>query len=361
VGIVEQVNARYELLPRGHYTWETPEALIAAANNQPKVSTREYEMLVEIYQAQNAIGIARAARADRFAPETLAKAENLLAQSRQIHDRKGDFSLCLQQAREATQTAEDARMISEQREKQESAARLEADAAAARQAQAVAEQNAQQARANATVAQAQVQNAQAQAQAQIEAERNARLRAEADANAARELAAKLQSEINSVQQPRASRRDRDRDEESERKALRAKLLDKLNETSLTTRDTSRGLVVVVPDSGFSGSQLRPHYFAETRKLASLLAQYRNLRVEVEGHSDTSSSAPQAAARAQLVADMLRSSGLNTHSTDHGDTRPLGPNDSSRGRQENRRIEIVVSGDSIGSLALWDRTYPVVPR
>src|SRR3974377_2519982 len=96
-------------------------------------------MLLEIYQAQNAIGIARAARADQFAPEVLAKAERLLEESRQRYEHKGDRTLPLQEARESCQTAEDARLIAEQHQRQEDGARLRAEADGARQAQMTAE------------------------------------------------------------------------------------------------------------------------------------------------------------------------------------------------------------------------------
>jgi outer membrane protein OmpA-like peptidoglycan-associated protein len=45
----------------------------------------------------------------------------------------------------------------------------------------------------------------------------------------------------------------------------------------------------------------------------------------------------------------------------GSTRPIAGNNSSSGREQNRRVEIVISGDPIGAMAYWDRTYPLLHR
>src|ERR1700733_177556 len=79
VGKIEEVTARYELLPRGQYSWQIPDKLARQAPQGPMVSMRKYEALLELYQAQNAVGIAGAARADQYAPNTFAKAQQLLA------------------------------------------------------------------------------------------------------------------------------------------------------------------------------------------------------------------------------------------------------------------------------------------
>jgi hypothetical protein len=118
-GKIEPIQAKYELLPRSHYTWQVPEAAGPAPSNRRKVSMDRYEAILAVYQAQNAIGIARAAEADKYAPSALANAERALAEAQRLQARKANTRLVVQNAREAAQTAEDARVISEQRKRDE--------------------------------------------------------------------------------------------------------------------------------------------------------------------------------------------------------------------------------------------------
>jgi signal transduction histidine kinase len=78
-----------------------------------------YEAILAVYQAQNAIGIARVAEADKYAASALAKAERSLAEAQRLQARKANTRLVVQNAHEAAQTAEDARVISEQRKRDE--------------------------------------------------------------------------------------------------------------------------------------------------------------------------------------------------------------------------------------------------
>jgi hypothetical protein len=110
-GKIEQVQAKYELMPRGHYTWQDPDQFSSAVANTPKVSMDRYEAILEIYEAQNALGIAQAANAQQYAPQTFAKAQQLYDAAQQLETSKAPSSLIVQDAREAVQTAEDARMI----------------------------------------------------------------------------------------------------------------------------------------------------------------------------------------------------------------------------------------------------------
>ena len=119
-GKIEQVDARYELLPRGHYTWQVSNTLNSEIANAPKVSMRKYEALLELYQAQNALAIAQNAHADQYAPNTFAKAQQLLTNAEQLNANKSaDNSRVVESAREAAQTAEDARVIAEQHKQEE--------------------------------------------------------------------------------------------------------------------------------------------------------------------------------------------------------------------------------------------------
>jgi len=108
IGRIEPIQAKYELLPRGQYIYTPPEGPPAEG---PKVSMSRYESLLQIYQAQNAVQIARAQGADKYAADTLAKAEHLLAEARQMEERHAGRSSVVTLAREAVQTAEDARAI----------------------------------------------------------------------------------------------------------------------------------------------------------------------------------------------------------------------------------------------------------
>ena len=167
VGSIQAIQAKYELLPRGHYTWHIPDS-VGTAVNGPKVSMNQYEAQMEIYEAQNAIGIARAANAATYAPNTIGKAETLLGEAQQFQASKAPTSVVIQNAREAAETAEDARTIAERRQQEEKLAAAEKEAARAKQAQEQARTEAQRAKAEADAA-----------RAQADAERAARQQAEA--------------------------------------------------------------------------------------------------------------------------------------------------------------------------------------
>lgn len=113
-GKVEQVDAKYELLPRTPYTYD---ATPPAANTEgPKVSMNQYEAMVAVYQAQNAIQIAKAAGADRYAPDTLQRAEQLYQDALSLQAKKAGSKDVVTNAREAAQAAEDARVVTQKRQ-----------------------------------------------------------------------------------------------------------------------------------------------------------------------------------------------------------------------------------------------------
>lgn len=118
VGKVEAVDAKYELLPAAQeYTFDVDAARRSDSAAAPMVSMKEYEALLAIYQARNAIQIAKAEDADEKAGETLRKAEDLLKQAEQITDRNKESKRIVMLAREASQTAQDARAIAQVRGK----------------------------------------------------------------------------------------------------------------------------------------------------------------------------------------------------------------------------------------------------
>src|SRR6202000_3480268 len=103
IGSVEPISVRYELMPRHGYTYNKPADGAAAEAPGPMVSMGEYETLLEIYQAHNAVQIAESAGASQYAADMLSKAQNQLQNARSLHDRKVDKSLVVAAAREASQ------------------------------------------------------------------------------------------------------------------------------------------------------------------------------------------------------------------------------------------------------------------
>jgi flagellar motor protein MotB len=303
-----------------------------------------YEAILEVYQAQNAIGIARAAKADQYAPNTLSKAEQELSEAQRLQSSKAGTSLIVQSARAAAQTAEDARVIAERRKQDDQLAQAQQQVQQAQQATAQAQEAAQQARIDRDAA-----------RAQAEAERVAHERAEAEAAAARARVAqadRVQPEITVKVRPEHP------DRQAAQTELRTQLLERLNGLA-TTRDTPRGLVVTLMDGEFSGASLGPVASNQVGHIASVVATQPGLRVAVEGHSDTATNADRASQRAAAVRNALVAAGAPANavsSQGFGDSRPVVANSSEGGRTENRRIEIVISGDPIGTLPFWDRTY-----
>ncbi|MCU1334626.1 MAG: OmpA/MotB domain protein [Bryobacterales bacterium] len=357
IGKIEQVQANYALLPRGQYTWNVP-ADLASSPKGPKVSMAQYETLLELYQAQNAVGIARAANAERYAPNTMAKAQQLFDEAQRLNNSHGDRRRVIQSARQAAETAEDARLIAERQKQEDTVNSARDEVARAQQAAAQAEDEAR-------LAKSQAQTAQAQA----DAERAARERAEAEAAAARQRVAQTEAQAGASapvnQAPsRAVVVHLTEQQVAERKsALRVRLLEELN-GAFGTRDTPRGLVVTIPDADFRGNSLSSQTSVSVARISAALVPHWGLRVEVEGHADIETGGPVAARRAEEVRQTLLSHGLEgTVVSAHGmgASHPLGSNTSPGGREQNRRVEIVISGEPIGDLASWDRPYSLTSR
>jgi hypothetical protein len=116
IGSAEQVSAKYELLPRAdNYTVSLAPPPDARGAKPALVSQREYEVQVALYQARNAIQLAKAEHVDTYAPDTLGKAERLAQEAEQVPDRKAQSGRVIMLARQAVQTAEDARNIAAQK------------------------------------------------------------------------------------------------------------------------------------------------------------------------------------------------------------------------------------------------------
>ncbi len=178
--------------------------------------------------------------------------------------------------------------------------------------------------------------------------RRVSLAAEADAAAAREKAAQAQTEINASRiapPPPSGQQDT-----GHRTAVRMQLLEQLN-GPLATRDTPRGLVAVIPASGFTGALLRQSSSEQVGRIAVILASHPGLRVEVEGHTDSADSAALSTQRAEAVREILVGRGIPPNiisARGLGDSRPLASNSTPAGREENQRVEVVISSDAISS-------------
>jgi outer membrane protein OmpA-like peptidoglycan-associated protein len=359
VGRIEPVLAKYELLPRGQYTLTMdPGRLRTLEGEQEKLPYDRYEAVLELYQAQNAIQIARSVGADRYAADTISKADALFSDAQNMQLRKQDTHMIVSRAREAAQMAEDARTIAikrggEERLSGEREQRLEEGRARER-----AEEEAHQAQAQAFAAReaSDAERAAAErAQAQAEQDRARVTRAEARPASRPPIEAQPVPVV--APQPTGAQRQ-----------ARAELLERLNGV-LITRDTPRGLVVMLPDTSFeTGSTLRRNASERLALVASMLSARSDLTVYVEGFTDDrGNDADQRAIserRAREVRATMVGNGLPAVAVlaaGLGGTRPVVSNSSAEGREQNRRVEIVVSGPSIGGMALWDRTYSLTSK
>ena len=363
IGKIEEVDAKYELMPRGHYTWQVTSALSSELANAPKVSMGKYEALVELYQAENAVAIARNGHADQYAPDTFGKAQKLLAEAEQLNSNKSaENHRVVETAREASQTAEDARLIAERHYQEAALASANAKVLSAEQAKIQAEANARQARADADAAQSRAAAeaaARQQAESESAAAANRVAQVEADANN-RVRAANAQAQaVADAANAAVSVTIRQDEGDARKMDARSRLLEQLNGTALTSRDTARGVVVTVSDGEFSGPGLRPADSRQLARVSAVVAAYPGLRVRVEGYTDVAGTEEMASRRAQGVREALIAGGLApglVEAVGMGADRPTTSNATPAGRAENRRVEIVISGDPIGRLPLWDHPY-----
>ena len=348
IGSIKPIQAKYELMPRGHLTYEVPQGPRNGGSGGPKVSMREYEALLELYQAQNAVGFARAADAEKYARDTLAKAERELQEAQRIQSAKGDSNRVVEHAREAAQTAEDARVIAERRTQADQLAAAQSEILQARQAKAEAEAAAQQARAEIEAA-----------RAQAGGEHVTSGEAETAAGVVRQQSGGFQgSEVRPLPPPPGGPTS----SETQR-ALRNQLLQRLN-VGLPTRDTPRGLVVTLKDADFTKLTLRPPAAERLARVAKVVASQSGLHLAVEGHTDTPDTDGESEERAAAVRSVLVSGGLPggfISSHGYGNSRPLASIATVSGRIENRRVEVVISGDPIGTMPFWEQTYRVEPQ
>jgi outer membrane protein OmpA-like peptidoglycan-associated protein len=144
--------------------------------------------------------------------------------------------------------------------------------------------------------------------------------------------------------------------EAEKTELRAQLLRQFS-LVLETRDTARGLIVNMSDVLFDTAKftLRPGAREKLAKVAGIISGHPGLRLEVEGHTDNVGgddyNQQLSEHRGTSVRDYLTHNGIPEASVTtrgFGKTQPVASNDTSAGRQQNRRVELVVSGEIIGT-------------
>jgi outer membrane protein OmpA-like peptidoglycan-associated protein len=293
----------YKLLKRAQYQ----------KMGNPLALTLDPNVPLEMYEARNAVEIAKSRGADKYAPEVFSKAEGSLQMAENSLASKADRNAIISTARQTAQFSEDARILAVQRQEEERIAKEREDAAA---------------------------KAKGEAEAQAAAEAaEAKRKSDAEAAEAKRLS---DAEIAANQR--------------EKQQLRARLLDQFNRV-LPTTDTPRGLVVNMGDVLFDTgkSDLRSEAREALAKLSGIVLNYPSLRLGIEGHTDSTGSAnlnqTLSENRAGAVRDYLIGQGIDTKSLaaqGFGMGNPVADNGTAQGRQKNRRVEIIVSGEVIGT-------------
>jgi outer membrane protein OmpA-like peptidoglycan-associated protein len=394
--------ASYSLMERGRYQkLVNPLALTLDLKKAP----------LEMYQARNAVSIARSNGAQEYAEEVFSKAEDSLKIAENALDRKGNKDYIISTARRTIQFSEDARALAVQRQdeerlanerrmaeeaerlareqaaqekierakaeaertkallEQEKARREAAEEASLRAAAENERRKAEEAErlAREQAEQEKLERARAEAErtkalleqekARRKAAEEARLRAAAEAERQRALAVELEARKAAKESERAAREaELQRQMAEEEKAqLRAKLLKQFSMV-LETRDTERGLVVNMSDVLFDTGRytLRQEAREKLARISGILLNYPELRIESEGHTDNVGSLELnqglSQRRADAVREYLISMGIpasSISSVGKNYSVPVASNDSSEGRQKNRRVELIVSGEVIG--------------
>jgi outer membrane protein OmpA-like peptidoglycan-associated protein len=358
-GTPEAMHAKYELMERGGY-------IPTGYRFDPVVL--DAKLPLEFLEARNAVRIAQSEGAETYAGESYQHAVQLMnTTDAYATDHHSDRKQLIAKSRETVQTAEDAREIAVKRiEDNRRASELQASADAQARSQAQADEATQQklqAQADATRAQADRANAEA-----------ARLKAQNDTANAEAARLKAQNDMMNNQAAAAdaisaAQADADRSRliaqhaqegqqqaDSEKMAMREQLEVRLNEI-LETRDSARGLIVSMSDVLFDTGRysLKPGAREKLAKVAGILIAYPSLNIAVGGYTDNvggdEMNQKLSENRAGAVRDYLVQQGVvatSVSATGFGNSSPVATNDNSAGRQENRRVELVVSGEAIGS-------------
>ena len=364
-GNVDVIQAKYDLLKRGTY-------LMNQDTRQLKMKPLEPGAPLDLAEARNAVMLARFAGADRYSDDTYIKATRLLTDAEQAQARHRNTNDVMMPARQAVQTAEDARLIALQRQEEEAqaqqraAAKQREDAALDRaRSEEAARKQAEIDRLTAEAARLSAERDRAAAEAARQAAEAARLAADAQAQQARALAEQAARDKAAAEAARAAAESARvaaeataAKAEREKAELRDQLRQQLNQI-LETRESARGLIVNLSDVLFDtgSANLKPGTREKLAKVAGILLAHRGLKLQVEGHTDSVGSADYNQRLSENRADSVRiylvEQGIAPNAIGTaglGETMPVASNDTPAGRQQNRRVELVVSGESIGTSA-----------
>ena len=341
VGTIEQASAKYQSLDKGIYNYDFSAVSSRYAKSKSKTP-------LELDEARNAVEIAKAANAQQYAPDAFGRAQTSLNQAESLFTSKGDKKRVIQAARDAVQNAADARTTAVKREYDEKVAREKAAAAAAEAA----------AKADAAALERAKQQAEIQ---RLQAERDAAQQAQARAEAeAAQHAAQLQSQQDQQRAEQERQKALEAEAaatqaEKEKEQLRAQLLEQFNRI-LPTTDTPRGLKVNMADVlfDFGKYDLKSPAREALAKMSGIVIAHPGLKLAVEGYTDSVGSDTFNLTLSQNRADTVRAylvnQGLDPNTitaTGYGKSNPVASNDTSEGRQQNRRVEIIISGEVIG--------------
>jgi outer membrane protein OmpA-like peptidoglycan-associated protein len=363
IGTSEAVDANYELIDRGGY-------IPTGYQFDPVVLNSKLPL--EFFEARNAVRIAKSAGADAYAASSYDNAVRQMKEADDLGTRKHvDKKPLISVSRQVVQTAEDSREIAM---KKMDAERVNAERNAAQAGEANATAKSQQdrnARLDAEAATANADRRRQEADQAVVAAQQQQFNAQADSDRSRLAAADANKATADAQQ---SQRDAEAESERNRAAvassdqqlqqavrdreeLRARLLQQFN-AILTTRDTARGLVVNLSDVLFDTGQytLRPLAREKLAKISGIVLAYPDLRLAIEGNTDSVGSEAMNQAlsekRAGAVLDYLARQSIpaaSMTSRGFGKMQPIASNDTAEGRQQNRRVELVVSGEVIGTI------------
>jgi outer membrane protein OmpA-like peptidoglycan-associated protein len=327
-GKVELIEAKYELLKRGQYT-------LNLGSTEPM--TMDDKTPFAVYQARNAVRIAQAAGASTFASDSFAKAQNSLQQSETM---QGGTKARTLMAREAVQRAEDARLIAVQRQAAEQLA----------MEQKLAQNQLDAANKEAAMASA-AQEAALQQTQLAEAQNTALQSTNAGLQSTN---AGLQSTNAGLQSTTEGLQSTNEGLQSKNAGLRTELMAQLNAV-LQTRDTARGLIVNMSGVLFQNGKatLLPAAREKLAKIAGILATHKGLKIKADGFTDSNGSEASnlrlSQDRAGNTKSYLVTQGVSASTITvegFGEGSPIATNDTTAGRQENRRVELVVSGEGI---------------
>jgi outer membrane protein OmpA-like peptidoglycan-associated protein len=376
-GTTEAVNAKYELMERGGY-------IPSGYKFDPVVLNASLPL--EFYEARNALRIAQSEGAEQYADASYQHAVQLMDKANAYAiDKHVDRKPLIAVSREAVQTAEDAREIAVKRidevrlanERQaaidaQAISQAQTDAATRLKDQAlsdtvIARANAEKAQADTILAQANAQKAQSDlaanqisSTAAVTAAQSDAARAQADlsANQSASAAAISTAQADAEQSRLAAQKAQMNEQQanSDKAAIREQLSEQLNKI-LATRESARGLIVSMSDVLFDTGHytLKPGAREKLAKVAGILIAYPGLNIEVGGYTDNvggdDMNLKLSENRADAVRNYLVEQGVVTNSVSskgYGNTLPVASNDNAAGRQENRRVELVVSGEPIGT-------------